>query len=58
MNKFERHGREPADQQTLPDAVAGDLSHMPTEVIEVSDAPSIAPKAPLTQSEVRTILRA
>jgi EmrB/QacA subfamily drug resistance transporter len=56
MNKFERHGREPADQETLPDAVAGDLSHMPTEVIEVSDAPSIAPKAPLTQSEVRTIL--
>ncbi len=29
---------------------------MPTEVIELSDAPPIAPRAPLTQGEVRTIL--
>src|SRR4030081_67189 len=56
MNKFERQGRRPADQQTLPDAIAGDLSKMSTEVIDLSDAPPIAPRAPLTPSEVRTIL--
>ena len=56
MNKFERQGRQPADQQTLPAAIAGDLSHLSTEVIDISDAPSIAPRAPLTPSEVRTIL--
>ncbi len=56
MNKFERQSRHPADQQTLPESVAGDLSRIPTEVIDISEAPPIAPKAPLTQSEVRTIL--
>lgn len=56
MNKFERQSGQPADQQTLPDAVASELSHMPTEVIDVSDAPPIAPRAPLTPDEVRTIL--
>src|SRR3979411_1342744 len=56
MNKFERQSRQPADRQTLPEAIAGDLTHMPGEVIDVGDAPSIAPKAPLAQSEVRTIL--
>src|SRR6202163_1838059 len=56
MNKFERQSRQPADQQTLPEAIAGDLSQIPGEVVDVSDAPPIAPKAPLTQGEVRTIL--
>ena len=56
MNKFERHSRHPADQQTLPEAIAGELSQMPAEVIDISDAPPIAPRAPLTPSEVRTIL--
>src|SRR5437667_1661946 len=56
MNKFERQSRHPADQQTLPEAIAGDLSRIPAQVIDISDAPPIAPKAPLTQSEVRTIL--
>jgi EmrB/QacA subfamily drug resistance transporter len=56
MNKFERQSRQPADQQPLPEAIAGDLSQMPGEVVDISDAPSIAPKVPLTQSEVRTIL--
>ncbi len=40
----------------MPDDVAGELSHIPTEVIDLSDAPPIAPPAPLTPSEVRTIL--
>jgi len=56
MNKFERQGRRPADQQTLPEVIEGDLSEMPAEVIELGDAPPLAPKAPLTPSEVRTIL--
>jgi EmrB/QacA subfamily drug resistance transporter len=56
MNKFERQSRDPADQQTLPEAIADDLSRMPTEVIDISDAPPIAPRTPLTPSEVRTIL--
>jgi EmrB/QacA subfamily drug resistance transporter len=56
MNKFERQSRQPAEQQTLPDAIAGDLSQMPSEVIDLSDAPPIVPRAPLTPSEVRTIL--
>src|SRR5258706_6038072 len=56
MNKFERQSRHPADRQTLPEAIAGDPSHMPAEVIDVGDAPPIAPRPPLTQSEVRTIL--
>ncbi len=56
MNKYERPSREPADQQTLPEAVARDLSRAPTEVIDVSDSPPLAPRTPLTPSEVRTIL--
>jgi EmrB/QacA subfamily drug resistance transporter len=56
MNKFERHSRHPADQQTLSEDLAGELSQMPGGVIDVSDAPPIAPRAPLTPSEVRTIL--
>jgi EmrB/QacA subfamily drug resistance transporter len=54
MNKYER--QSPADQQTLPKTIAGDLTQNPGEVIDLSDAPLIVPKAPLTQSEVRTIL--
>jgi EmrB/QacA subfamily drug resistance transporter len=56
MNKFERQSRHPAGQQALPETVAGELSKIPAEVLELSDAPPIAPKAPLTPSEVRTIL--
>jgi EmrB/QacA subfamily drug resistance transporter len=56
MNKFERQSLQPADRQTLPEAIAGDLSQVPGEVIDISDGPPIAPPAPLTQSEVRTIL--
>jgi EmrB/QacA subfamily drug resistance transporter len=56
MNKFERQRRQPADRQTLPEAIATDLSQMPTEVIDVSDAPPIAPRPPLAPDEIRTIL--
>src|SRR4051794_26832699 len=54
MNKFERRGS--ADHDTLSDEIAGELSHITTEVLDVSDAPSLAPPAPLSQDEVRTIL--
>src|SRR5258708_24643604 len=56
MKKFERKSRPPADQQTLPEDIDGRLTPLPGEVIELSDAPPIAPKAPLTPSEVRAIL--
>src|SRR3979411_3353777 len=56
MNKFERQSRQPADQQALSETIAGDLSRMPAEVIDISDSPPMAPRAPLTKSEVRTIL--
>jgi len=56
MNKFERQSRHPANQRALPKAVADELSKIPAEVLDIGDAPPIAPKAPLTQGEVRTIL--
>jgi EmrB/QacA subfamily drug resistance transporter len=55
MNKFERQSRQPADSQPLPEAVADDLSKLPAQVIELSDA-SIAPRPALKPNEVRTIL--
>src|SRR6202050_1198241 len=56
MNKFERHSRRPAGQQALPKTVARVLARIPAEVVELADAPSLAPRAPPTPSEVRTIL--
>ena len=56
MNKYERQSRFPADQETLPDDIAAELSHLPSEVIELSDAPPLAPPAPLNPDEVRTIV--
>jgi EmrB/QacA subfamily drug resistance transporter len=56
MNKFERQRREPADHEPLPGAIGRDLSRAPSAVIDVGDAPPLAPRVPLTQREVRTIL--
>src|ERR1700726_3887332 len=57
MNKYERQSHHPAGDQALPEAIAGELSQVPGEVLDPSEAPSIAPsRAPLTQREVRTIL--
>ncbi|TPQ33164.1 MFS transporter [Bradyrhizobium guangdongense] len=55
MNKFDRQSSS-ADIGPLPDDIAEELSRLPTEVISVSDAPSLAPPAPLSQDEVRTIV--
>src|SRR5258708_2076230 len=56
MNKFERQSRYPADQEALPDAIASELTELPAPMMAIADAPSIAPRAPLTPREVRTIL--
>jgi EmrB/QacA subfamily drug resistance transporter len=56
MNKFEPQSRATADQHALSDETVAELSHIPTEVMEVSQSPSLAPRAPLSKSEVRTIL--
>jgi EmrB/QacA subfamily drug resistance transporter len=56
MNKFERQSRQPAASQTLPAEVVAELPELPAQVIAISDAPPIAPRAPLTPGEVRTIL--
>src|SRR3954447_10917145 len=56
MNKYERQSRQPADIKALPADIAEELSCIPTEVIDVSDAPPIAPPASLRQDEVRTIV--
>jgi EmrB/QacA subfamily drug resistance transporter len=56
MNKFERHSRLPADQQPLPETIAGELARIPGEIIDLVSPPPIEAKPPLTASEVRTIL--
>src|SRR3954449_11187402 len=56
MNHFDRPGRDAAERKPLPQAAARASSRLTTEVIELSDAPPIAPRAPLTPDEVRTIL--
>jgi EmrB/QacA subfamily drug resistance transporter len=56
MNKFERQGRPSADRQTLSETLAGEPTVVPADIPDISDAPSIAPPATLTPSEVRTIL--
>ena len=40
----------------MPEVVGRELARPPGEVVDVSDAPPLAPRAPLTHGEVRTIL--
>jgi EmrB/QacA subfamily drug resistance transporter len=56
MNKFERQGRQQADRQTLPEAIGDELARLPVEIVDIIDAPPIAPRPPLLPGEVRTIL--
>src|SRR5947209_1639359 len=56
MNKFERHSRHLAGQQTLPDTIGGNHPTRSAEFVAVGDAPAIAAAPPLTAREVRTIL--
>jgi EmrB/QacA subfamily drug resistance transporter len=56
MNDFERQSRQSADHETLSDEVAEEISHIPTEVMDIVDAPPLAPPAPLAPGEVRTVI--
>src|SRR3569832_791655 len=56
MNKFERQSRASADQQTLSETLAVEPTVAPADIPAISDAPPIAPPAPLSPSEIRTIL--
>jgi EmrB/QacA subfamily drug resistance transporter len=56
MNKFERQSRDPADHQILPEEIEAELPDIPAQVIAVPEAPPIAPRAPLSHAEIRTIL--
>src|ERR1700742_1899703 len=56
MNKYERQSRFPAESPTLADEIEAELPELSSEVFAVDDAPSLAPRAPLTQAETRTIL--
>jgi EmrB/QacA subfamily drug resistance transporter len=56
MNKFERQGRPLADERGLSETLASEPTVAPTDIPDISDAPPIAPRAPLTQREVQTIL--
>jgi EmrB/QacA subfamily drug resistance transporter len=56
MNKFERQGRQQADRQMLPEAIGDDFARLPVEIVDIIDAPPIAPRPPLLPGEVRTIL--
>jgi EmrB/QacA subfamily drug resistance transporter len=56
MNKFERRSRHPAEPRTLAEDIETELPELPGQVIAISDAPPMAPRAPLTPDEVRAIL--
>src|SRR5258708_9912978 len=56
MNHFDRQSRDAADREPLPKSVTRNLSRLPTDIIDLDEAPPIVPRPPLTQGEVRTIL--
>jgi len=56
MNKHERQSRHPAEARSVTEEIEAELTEIPGEVIAISDAPSIAPRAPLTADEIRAII--
>src|ERR1043166_3470014 len=56
MNRHERQSHLPAEPHGMAEEIDAELAEIPTEVIAISDAPPIAPRAPLSPDEVRTIL--
>jgi EmrB/QacA subfamily drug resistance transporter len=56
MSMSEHQRREPEGRHLLSDEAAAELTHLPTEVIDLGDAPPLAPSSPLTKGEVRSIL--
>src|SRR3954467_598276 len=55
MTQFDRPSRDAADRQPLPQAAAR-ARRREAEIIDLDDAPPIAPRAALSSDEVRTIL--
>ncbi len=56
MNKHERQSRLPAAARSLAAEIDAELPELPSQVIAVDESPPLAPRAPLTPAEVRTIL--
>src|SRR5690242_14737267 len=56
MNKHERQTGRPAGAHSLADEIEAELPELPTQVIAIDETPPLAPRAPLTQDEVRAIL--
>src|SRR3954454_13555784 len=56
MNQFDRQSRDAADRQPLPQAAGRELARIAPDIVDLDDAPPIAPRAALSADEVRTIL--
>jgi EmrB/QacA subfamily drug resistance transporter len=56
MNRHERQSRLPADPRELAEAIESGSAEIASQVIAIPDAPPVAPRAPLTQAEIRAIL--
>ncbi|MBI5262548.1 MAG: MFS transporter [Bradyrhizobium sp.] len=56
MNRIERQSGQSADQDALSADAEAELAKVPEQVIALSEAPPLAPPAPLSPGEVRTIL--
>jgi EmrB/QacA subfamily drug resistance transporter len=56
MNHLDRPSRDAADRQPLSDTAARALSRLPSEILDIADAPPIQPGAGLNASEIRTIM--
>lgn len=56
MNDFQRQSRRSAEPDDSADTITDEISRLPTEVIDIGDAPPLAPPAPLGKDEVRTIV--
>ncbi len=56
MNKHDRQTGRPAGPHPLADEIEAELPELSTEVIAIDEAPPLAPRAPLTQDEIRAIL--
>jgi MFS family permease len=56
MNKFDRQSRYPAERKALAGSVEGKAPEVPARAAAIHETPPAAPRSPLTQAEVRTIL--
>lgn len=56
MSMSDHQRRVPVRHHLLSDEAAAELSHIPTEVLEIGEAPPLSPQPPLDAGEVRAIL--